>query len=522
MYYLLLALLFTAASSFAGLKLDLIGVYHTGVYGQSAAEISAYDAATQRLFFTNANIGEVEILDLHDPAHPLKIGHIQAEPYGAEINSIAIHNSLVAVAIEPRPKTDSGTVAFFDTGGGYIHHLPVGALPDMLAFTPDGRYILTCNEGEPNDDYSIDPEGGISVIDISQGIKHAVGATASFTKFNSQEADLREQGVLIYGPNASVAQDIEPEYLAISSDSKTAFVTLQENNALAIVDIPSASIKSIVPLGFKNFSTPGNGFDPSDEDGGIHINNWPVFGIYSPDAIGAYEFEGKTYLVMANEGDSRDYEGFSESVRLRKALPLDSIAFPHASELLKEDALGRLFISSHLGDADHDGDLDAIYAFGGRSFSIRDSAGLLIFDSGGEFERGLAGLLPAQFNADHEISQSFDKRSDNKGCEPEGLALGKIKGRTYAFIGLERTGGVMVYDITDPRAASFVTYKTSRNFNHVLPNEPTRADMEAVVELGPEGLLFIPASESPTHFPLLVVCNEVSGSVTIYSIQATE
>jgi hypothetical protein len=299
-------------------------------------------------------------------------------------------------------------------------------------------------------------------------------------------------------------------------------VTLQENNSIAIVDIQTATVDSIVALGFKDYNTPGNGFDPSDKDSGIHINNWPVFGIYSPDGIASYNAGGETYLVLANEGDSRDYEGFSESVRLRKGPPLDSTAFPNASELLKEDALGRLFIAKHLGDTDLDGDLDKIYTYGGRSFSIRDSSGKLIFDSADQFERKLAELLPEQFNSNNEKNQSFDDRSDNKGCEPEGIDLGVIDGRTYAFIGLERIGGIMVYDITDPRAPSFVTYKTSRNFDHVLPNEPSPTDMEAVVELGPEGVLFIPAADNPTPSPLLVVCNEVSGSVTIYSIQSTE
>ncbi len=258
----------------------------------------------------------------------------------------------------------------------------VGALPDMVTFTPNGRYVLSANEGEPSDDYSVDPEGSISVIDVGQGPEHAIALTADFLRFNEQRASLERQGVRISAPNANapdgratLAEDLEPEYIAIAPDGQTAWVTLQENNALAIVDIPRARVECIVPLGLKDHSCTGNGFDASDRDGddggaGIHIRRWPVFGMYQPDSIAAFNVAGATYLVTANEGDTRDYTGFSDIARVSE-LKLDN----SIDESLKQDEnLGRLKVSRVGGDTDGDGDVDRLLVFGGRSMAIWNAA----------------------------------------------------------------------------------------------------------------------------------------------------
>jgi hypothetical protein len=924
------------------LALDVIGSFDAG--GTGSAEIVAYDPETRRLFVVNAATSTVDILDVRHPSRPSKISTIDTSALGSP-NSVAVSRGLVAVAIESKPKTDPGHVALYKTNGDPITSVRVGALPDMLTFTPARNYLLVANEGEPSG-YGVgqvDPEGSVSIIPIPRVLAHvrklddADVRTVSFAKYNGQEEALRGKGIRIYGPGASAAQDFEPEYIAVARDSRKAFVTLQENNAIAEIDIEQAQVRALTPLGYKAYDTrphaaasyewtdrpsigstaagqklrlggfsglafegvtgegklrfvthtdrgpngepigvnrpfllptfnprivrftldpdsgdfelteqialrrangapltglpntaisadgnqpyndeipvdlfgkvlgldplggdfegvavaadgsfwmadeyrpalyhftsrgrliervipigthaaagqsapapgtaglfgteglpavlgqrrqnrgfetisiqdgkiyafvqsplrnpvslsnaalnamqnvrivefdpttrstrqflyimdnppslsaadtradkigdavavPGGGFlvverdddavpedpletitkkvyafslggatdisalgtfniggvpktvdqmtsaelasvgvtpvtktlhvdlaeagyagvekveglalldtgqlallndndfgvaqilidnatgrftlapdyepedpvlgivnvpglDASDRDNLINIRNWPVFGMYEPDAIASLAVGRATYLVTANEGDARDWPGFAEEARIG-SLALDPTAFPDASALKNTASLGRLNVTRALGDIDSDGDYDALYTLGGRSFSIWTTDGRQVYDSGSEFERIIAARSPAFFNASND-DRTFDSRSDNKGPEPEGAAIGAIGKRTYAFIGLERMGGVMVYDVTNPIVPVFVDYINNRDFSVDPPLAPEAKD------LGPEGLIFIAANDSPTHRPLLVVANEVSGTVTLSEI----
>lgn len=961
------------ATTTNGGPLREIGRFSTGVFSTDggAAEIPAYDPGTQRLFVVNAITKKVDVLSLSNPANPVKVAELDAA--GGIPNSVAVKDGIVAVAVEDAVKTNPGKVLLFATNATSttppLKSLAVGALPDMLTFSPNGRWLLVANEGEPNSygqATSVDPEGSVSIIDLANGAANATVRTATFTSFNSQIDALRAQGVRIFGPGATVAQDLEPEYITISGDSRTAYVALQEANAIAVVDIPSATVTAIRPLGLKDFSapnitttlyewtaanrpplgttsegqtvllggfsglffegtapsgnlrfitvtdrgpngepqdlnpiSPGNerpfalpnfqprlvrfelnptaapgsnititqqilltkpdgspltgianvgtaanqglayndeipvdlvgnilpfdklgadlegivvaadgtfwavdeyrpaiyhfnaagrmldrfipaggttadgtfgtanlpavyaqrranrgfeavaldgnklyafiqtpldnpdnaadtvsraslngrilefdintkqvtgeylyifdavtaagtartdkigdavslgngkflvverddrdtaasnklvfeidlanatninnpanftlpagatieqlqptqlttagirpvskrlvvnaaavgysgtgldkieglalvnpttiavindndfginaaavgpgsvfpvnnairpvqvgiisglglaertrGLDPSDRDdpdgGGprtnvARIGNWPVFGMYQPDSIASYTVGGQTYIVTANEGDARDYTGFSEEVRAASigAANLDAAVFPNAAALLNNAQLGRLNVTNQMGrtiadsaGTDNNPDYEKLVTFGTRSFSIWNATtGALVFDSGDQIERLIQQFYPGNFNANHSGNDGndLDNRSDNKGPEPEGLVLGKVNGRTYAFIGLERIGGVMVYDITSPTAPFFVQYINPRDFSIA----PVAANVATVGDLGPEGLVFIPAADSPTGKPLLAVANEISGTVTIFEFDAT-
>ena len=489
------------------LVLEPIGTFEAGIFDEGAAEISAYDPESTRLFVTNAGQKTLDILDISDPTDPVLYEKVQL-PGGP--NSVDVHDGLVAVAVEADPKQNPGSIVFYDVEGHYINDVTVGALPDMVTFTNNGKYLIVANEGEPNDDYSIDPEGSVSIINM----KNWKVKTASFNKYDGKEDHLRMKGIRIFGPNASASQDFEPEYIAISKDSKTAWVVLQENNAFAKIDIKSACVTELLPLGYKDHTKRRNALDASNRDGEINISTWPVKGMYMPDAIASYRCFGKDLILTANEGDSRDYSGFSEEKRVMD-LSLDPTAFPNAAELQLEENLGRLKITKTLGDTDGDGDYDELYSYGARSFSIWSGDGRLIYDSGKEFEKIIARELPNDFNSTNDENDSFDDRSDDKGPEAEGITVGKIDGRSYAFIGMERVGGIMVYDISNPFRPNFVSYVNNRDFNGD-PAQGTAGD------LGPEGLLFIPEYESPIDAPLLVVTNEVSGTTTIYEINTGE
>lgn len=520
---LFLALLASMASvRAAALNLDLIGQYQTGVFDAGACEISAYDPASQRLFVVSAAASSILILDLSDPSSPALISTINGAIYGGSFNSVDVHNGIVAAAVEATVKQDPGSIVFFDANGAFLAQYPAGALPDMIKFTPDGNYVLSANEGEPNAAYTIDPQGTVTIVDVSGGVIGATVATVSFTSFNGQEAALRAQGIRIFGPNADASEDFEPEYIAVSANSQTAYLTLQENNAIAIIDIATASVTSLAPLGFINRSLPGKSFDPSDRDNGangpaIVIGNWPVYSMFNPDAIASYEVGGQTYLVTANEGDVREYTGFAENIRVGAgAYGLDAVVFPNAATLKQNANLGRLTVTTMLGNTDADPQFEEIYTFGGRSFSIWDENGALVFDSGNDFETRLAAIFPTNFNSTNSANGSFDTRSDDKGPEPEAVTVANVCGHWYAFIGLERVGGIFVYDITNPSAPVYVNYINSRDFSVAVANNP--ASLAAVVELGPEGILYVDANDSPNGLPLLIMSNEINGSVTIYQV----
>ncbi|MEJ0087678.1 MAG: choice-of-anchor I family protein [Pseudomonadota bacterium] len=927
----------------ASFELDVLGSYSTGL-GAGAAEIVAYDKDSRRLFLINATASSVDILSLRNPAAPTLLKRLDLSALGSP-NSVDVYDGVLAIAIQAVVKTDPGLVAFYTTDGQSLGSAKVGSLPDMLTFTPDGRNVLVANEAEPSG-YGAgftDPEGTVSIVRVphnrNEWKKFGNGSvrTVGFTQFNGQEAALRSKGIRIYGPGATAAQDFEPEYIAASADSRKAYVTLQENNAIAVIDIDKAKVLQLLPLGYKDYSAtpavsatyewdnlpsigrtaagqkmtlggfsglayegttrdgklkfithtdrgpnaeptgilrpfvlpqyhprivrftldPSNGrfdlteqiefkrpdgrpltglpntalsgdanqayndevpvdlfgkvlpldplggdfeaivvgddgsfwlgdeyrpaiyhfdkkgvllqryipvgthaaagkpvpapgvagefgiealpaviaqrrqnrgvealaeldgklyafvqspvrnpvaltngalnamrnvrvveFDPetlatrqflyemdnpvplnatdtradkigdatvsgsgeflvverdddnvpaielpaitkkvysftlgtatditaldtiypvvrngatvnlsldqmtvdelatvgvrgvvktlhvdlaaagyasvqkvegltilddgriavindndfgvaqiqvdnatglfklapgynpepvtlglidvpgldaSDRDSKISIRDWPLLGMYQPDAIAAYQARGRTYLVTANEGDARDWPGFAEESRV-SALALDPVAFPNGAVLKQNANLGRHTVTKALGDVDGDGDYDRLYTLGGRSFSIWSTSGEQVYDSGAGFERITAFDDAAHFNASND-NTNFDDRSDNKGPEPEGVALGEIDGRTYAFIGLERTGGLMMYDVTDPSETFFVDFLNNRDFD------------AGTGDLGPEGVHFIPARESPNGQPLVAVANEISGTVTLYAVK---
>lgn len=931
-----------AAQAAGGLKLHPLATYDAGAAG--SAEIVSYDAASKRLFLVNAATATVDILDVSNPSAPTLVSTINTSALGSP-NSVAVARGVVAVAIEASPKTNPGHIAFYKPDGALIKAVKVGALPDMLTFTHDTYFVLSANEAEPSGYGAghVDPEGTVSIIPVPweakgwQKLSDADVRTVSFTQFNGQEAALRAKGIRIYGPGATAAQDFEPEYITVSPDSGTAYVTLQENNAIAEINIKSATVTNLLPLGYKDYSekpfsaatyewtglpsigataagqkmnlggfsglafegttidgklrfithtdrgpngeptginrpfllpeftprivrftldpasgefdltqqiylqqpngkpltglpnialsgdtnqpyndevgvdlfgkplatdplgadlegiavaadgsfwmadeyrpslyhfdtngklierlipigthaaagkpvpapgaagelgtealpaviaqrrqnrgieaiaiqngklyafvqspirnpatlgnaalnamknvrvvevdlqtratrqflyvmdnpasvgaddtradkigdaiaVPGGGFlvverdddalpedpietitkkvyafkldgatdvsalglfdvggvmksvdqmtvaelatagvvpvtktlhvdlaqagyasvekvegltllgsgqlalindndfgvagividnatgrftlapgyvpesvtlglikvpglDASDRDSAINIRSWPVYGMYQPDAIASFRHDKKTFLITANEGDARDWPGFSEEARV-SALTLDPTLFPNATTLKRNENLGRLNVTRALGDVEGDGDFEALFTLGGRSFSIWSTDGAQVYDSGSELEHIVAASDPLFFNASND-DRSFDSRSDNKGPEPEGLAVGTIGERRYAFIGLERMGGVITYDITNPYAPLFVDYVNNRNFNVDPATAPAAGD------LGPEGLLFIDAKDSPTRAPLVVVANEISGTVTLYRV----
>lgn len=500
------------------IELSPLGVYQTGLFDEGAVETAAYDSAARRAYLTFAEQPRVEVVDLSDPMNPVLAATIDLTPWGADAHatSVSVHDGILAVAV-PQGEDDTapGRALFFDASGALLSDVAVGALPDMITFTPNGGMVLTANEGQPNDDYTFDPEGSISVIDVRAGavaLSSANVTTIGFSAFNGATLD---PSIRIFGPGATVAQDLEPEYITVSGDSRTAWVTLQENNAIAVIDLKEKRVKSLAGLGFKDHSQTGFGLDGGRDDGANRITTWPVRGMYQPDAIANFKHKDLTFLVTANEGDVREYEGLNaageESVEIED-IALDPFAFPNGVTLKsRPNGIGRLKVTRFDGDTDGDGDYDELYTFGARSFSIWSEDGRLVFDSGDALEQLTAAAHPASFNASN-ANNTRDDRSDDKGPEPEGVTVARLFGRPYLFVMLERIGGVVVYDLTDPGAPRFIQYVNTRNFA-AAPNTAAAGD------LGPEAARVITAESSPTGTPLLMVSNEVSGSLRLFEIR---
>jgi hypothetical protein len=456
----------------------------TQIGGEGAAEISAYDPITKKLFVivNTGDVTRIDILNLSNPATPLSAGSIDVSAYGGNVNSVDVHDGKLAAAVESFNKTDNGKVVIFRTSdNSFVREVNVGALPDMITYSHDGKYILTANEGEPNDDYTVDPLGTVSIISVFQN--YAV-VTLDFSAFAGQANFLKSKGLRVFGPGASFAQDMEPEYITVSFDSKTAWVTLQENNAIAKIDIRGRSITNIFPLGFKDYSIGDRIIDPSDKNGYLPAS-WNVKGMYQPDAIALIEDRGIPFLFTANEGDVREYNTFEENERV-KDITLDPAVFPNAASLQLDENLGRLNITTTLGK-NSNGEFSELYSFGARSFSVWNGyTGNLLFDSKNDLEtRSFAAGIYA------------DSRSDDKGVEPEGITIGVVGRKPVAFVGLERVDAVLLYDVSNPVRPKFIKLLTTGD--------------------APEGILLISSNDSPTGKSLLVVSSEDDGTVKIYS-----
>jgi DNA-binding beta-propeller fold protein YncE len=538
-----------------GVSLDVVARAFLG--NLTSAEIVQYHADTQTIYATNGETNAIAVIAadtvsttaMSDPINTTNLtvsnitlpADIDGVTLGS-LTSIAISGDLMAVAVPAEVKTDSGYVLFYnglDTSAPvFLDSVVVGALPDMVTFTPDGGKVLVANEGEPSNDYTIDPEGSISVINIlASGEPEETATSVSFTGFNGSQDDLVAQGMMFPNPSGrtikgvdiatTVAQDLEPEYITATND--VAYVSLQENNGLAILDLEELTVE-IVGLGVKSWSDLNIDIQ---EDGSVSFGQYDgLYGVYQPDTIANYSWKDATFIVTANEGDAREYffDSADEATCLSEGglefdeddgclafideVKVEDLTAEANSELADLQANGEaddLRVTNAMGDADGNGEYDAAYAYGSRSFTIWDQNGLAVYDSGDDFERITASVHGASFNNGDDANEG-DSRSENKGPEPEALTVGVIGDRTYAFVGTERMGGIFVYDVTNPYDVQFADYIINRDLTEGL--EAT----DVIGDLAPESLVFVSADDSASGVPLLLVGNEVSGTVTVWQI----
>ena len=551
----------TAPAANTVLEIVPLGTY-AGVGGQQASEIVDFDPTTKRMFVNNGARNSVDIVDIATPSTPTLVKSVDMTIYGRGVQSVAVGNGIVAAAVDVAPfvspnglqTASSGRIVLMNTDGRVLKTVAVGVLPDHVSFTPDKKTILVAGEGEPicalddgstSANESTDPtlvsdaNGTVSLIDVSSGAANATVTTLDFSSFD--KTALLAEDVRVFFPGSSAAQDLEPEYITTNADGTRAYVTLQEANAIAIVDLVNKTIIDVASLGYKDWGAGGLLYDGSKVDSsgnGVFANpiaytGVPLKGMYMPDTIASYTAAGQTYLVMANEGDTRDYSCYNEESTFDDTSGSDSFAsyWDTANDAVKPKAkLGAQKTTlAFPTKAPVSGTTTNMYTFGGRSFTIRDSSGTLVWDSGSEFEEIVLRDYPAAFNSDSSSSAAtsqlmvqgqaarMDGRSTSKGIEPEALAVGTIGTQTFAFIGLERMGGIMVYDVSTPSAPTFISYTNAALAG--LAANPANNTTPGSYDVSPEGMVFVPASDSPTTKPLLIVANELSGTTTIYEVR---
>jgi 5'-nucleotidase len=493
-------------------KLIKLGSFNT--HTEAGSEISAYDATEKKLFITNGATNKVDVVSMSDVQAPELLTSIDLATYGASVQSVAVKNGKLAIAVGSANKvTTKGRVVVLSTSDyAEILDVEVGYLPDMVTFNEDGTKIVVANEGEPIataiGDYVSDANMTVTTVgtdgdyvDVAGSIGIVTVADGSYVDINfstaTLDAALDATPVRLGGtPSNDQTLDIEPEYITVKGNF--AYVTLQENNAVAKVDLTNNTLEFVRSLGAKDYESE-NRID-IEEDGIISLKNYKgLKSLYMPDSISSYSFGGATYLVTANEGDGREY-------------PVSDVSGgPDTGDVLTDEKkISKLTLDASIADyyAD-DNDLKVLtdvststtlYTLGGRSFSIWDTNGNLVWDSGDAISRAVATYEPKLFNQD---DGAMDGRSGNKGAEPEALSVGTIDGKTYAFVGLERQSAIVIYDITNPYETTFVDYVVTHEQNDVSP----------------EGMVFIPAASSPNGKNLLVVSYEMSGSTVVYEIK---
>ncbi len=504
--------------------------------GEGSSEIAAFHAGSKRIFATNGVKNAIDIFDISDVANPKKVGAVSLAPYGNDVTSVAAGRDVVVAVVlvtetysaAGAPTTPNGKIVVFDTNGKVLSSPDIlGVLPDSITFAPNGTTALVAIEAQPvcakdnpattekeNLDYSkaSDPVGGVSVVDLSNPAAPVV-RFAGFDKFTVET--MRGKGIAVSSIVNSVSKDFEPEFVT-AVDNNYAYVTIQEANAIGKLNIESATFESITRAFESRVSKVAR--DTSDKDSGAGPRTYQnVVAASQPDAIAGFKFGSGHYFLTANEGDSREYTCLNDDLR-GASLKVDTKRFPNWTTLSGAAALGRAKVNPNNGDTDLDGDIDTIHLRGSNSMTMYRN-GVALWDSGALLDQiQTTAFGVANINGSH--SYSSDKttmnyvgqdRSDDKGAEPEGVAIGMVGGRRIAILGLERMTALAIFDITAPLAPVF------QEWLQMLPTKATPA--KDVKHWSPEGIVFVPADKSPSGKALIITSYELSGSLSIHQIE---
>lgn len=504
--------------------------------GEGGAEIPTYHPASKRLFSTNGARNTVDVYDLSNPAKPVRINRVDLKNFGSDVTSVAAGRDVVVAAVHKAetfsangvPSLPNGVLVVMDLDGKVISSPDLkGVLPDAVTFTPSGTRALVAIEGQPvcakddpattineSTDYlkAVDPLGGVSIVDLSDPRNPDV----SFVGFKGfTVSELRAKGLALSSVVNDASKDLEPEYI-VALDEMKAYVTIQEANGIGVLDLQNrAWIDVRRAFESKLVGTP---IDTSDRDSGRGPRSYVnVVGASQPDAIAGFKIGSGHYLVTANEGDAREYSCLNDDLRA-SSLKVDSRRFRDWKTWSANSELGRSKVNPNAGDRDGDGDIDTIHLRGARSMTIYRN-GAVLWDSGKLLEEIQTSAFGVQnINGSHSLSTDKSTvnylpqdRSDDKGSEPEGIAVGIVGDARVAVLGLERMSALVVFDISNLRAPSLIKWI------QMMP--VTSTPVSQATAWSPEGVVFVPAEKSPNGKALFITSFELSGSLTIHQIE---
>ena len=463
-----------------------------------------------------------------------EVSSVALDPRGTGLGAMVVQIDNATVNPNGYSIPQIGRIVFFDVTDGSIEGLTsTGYHPDMVAISSTG-IVAVANEGEyswnGNGDspaaVSANQNGSVSLYNLSAVTAGDFTAAASVSEVNVDFTATTLTGVR-YG----TAGEIEPEYVAFDASGDAIFVGAQENNTIFHLDGLAAFIASpgtpaweVHPLGSVQYTA-----DVTNNDNAANIDTL-IKGLHMPDAIAVFDQGGKTYVVTADEGDARP-----DDSDITRASTYDDVLSEIATTPIYDDGggavtqqelfdlvkskneLGRLNI---LVDQSTEGGagtvLTDIVAMGSRGITVweyNSSQSSLTRVSHLPLESFLLAQDPTRHNSnDGGDPAALDARSDDKGPEPEAVAIANIGGTNYAVVGCERQNGVVLVDLSNPAAPVAVSYINNRD--------------NALIS--PETAQFVPAAASPTGAGLAIFGYEgisddgIKGGIGIYSLETAD
>ncbi len=515
----------------SSLDITMSAHYTSGSFNADGGvmEIVAYNKANGHAYAVNGQDGVLASIDIAGGDTELSSVDIDVKAlvsdsdftYG-DMTSVAVSpdGSLIATALQDADYDEEGRIALFSSDSdGSIELLKVyeaGIQPDMVTFSPDGRYVLTADEGEPREGYGEDdPEGSVTVVSLDDDIVSVIGFEA-FDNPLARKA-LADKGIIMQKGTVP-SEDFEPEYIAVGNNK--AYITLQEANAVAVLNLDSMLFTGVYTVGLEDYSIVPVDIDKKDD--AYNPRTYETLrGIRMPDGIAYFSVDGNDYIVTANEGDAREWGDYLNEDERDFG---DGNVSPTGAITAENSGLDGKVV--FLASDDYDGlDNGIDYLYGGRTmtiFRVDDNGLEEVFTTADDAERITYSYLPEYYNASND-NAVLDDRSGKKGPEAEAVTVGEVNGRIYAFLALERTGGIIIYDVTDPENSKYVNYINTRDFTSIVSGSEIYEDGELDKwvtggDVAPEGLAFASAEDSPTGEALLIAAFEVSGTVAVYTL----
>lgn len=483
-------------------------------FDQNKLSYHAYDASSERIFVASPGENKLYTFDISNTDKVFQDSTINLNIYQTEVSAIAARQGVVALTFINNLPQARGKLVLLDTAGQLINQFTVGAYPSFVRFSSDGRYLIVGNEGPPADDYSVDPMGSVSVLQILSANPSVLTQNDVFTiGFKGLDSTDYHPLLRIYGNDGQQlpSQDIEPEDIALLPGSTKAVVSLQENNGIALIDFGSFSLDTVHGLGWQSHQDSSDGLDGSAQNQRINIRGYKnLFGLYQPKGLAALQQLGKNYILSANQGAYRAYSGYDET-QLVKNTALNPSTIPDRSQYIEDSLIGSLRLTKTMGNARNVFIYDSMFTFGTRSWSVWDDSLNLVWDSGDDLAEWLAQAFPNQFNSLANSNQSYKQASPHFGPEAHLVTYGEVDGTPYAFVGLKQMGAVAIYDLSNIQSPQQVSLLLDRDFS-LAASDPQSGDQ------GITDLSFVPANLSPNGLELLIASHGVSGSLSVYEL----